>query len=188
MVARPHVGGGESTALLRDRRRNLRVFTKLGFHAVGIGRQDIAARRVSILELAKWYWIVQGDCLCRVYNSVSIIKRSKPCTPPRVALHCHPCPFLQLKEPLYRNAYVQYVTLPQAYMTDMFQIYTEDCVTVGWGRHIPDTEVSKVFYSTTAMRIMHSWKRSIFAFLFCIKLCQNKWNMQIFFLMTSKGV
>lgn len=70
------MGGGESTLLLRDRWCDLRVFTKLGFHASGIDRQDIAARRVSILGYAKRYWIVQGDCLCRVYNSVSIIKRA----------------------------------------------------------------------------------------------------------------
>lgn len=72
--ARRYVGGGESAAVLRDCRRDLRVPTKLGFHADGIDRQDIAARRISILGHAKRYWIVQGDYLRRVYNSVSIIK------------------------------------------------------------------------------------------------------------------
>ncbi|KAL0125731.1 hypothetical protein PUN28_004650 [Cardiocondyla obscurior] len=43
----------------------------------------------------------------------------------------------RLKRPLYRNTDVQYVTLPVVYITDIFQIYTEDCVTVGWGQHIP---------------------------------------------------
>ncbi|XP_018302414.1 trypsin isoform X1 [Mycetomoellerius zeteki] len=45
----------------------------------------------------------------------------------------------RLKRPLYRNAYVQYVTLPPVYITDIFQKYTEDCVAIGWGRHIPDS-------------------------------------------------
>ncbi|KAG5346694.1 TRY3 protein, partial [Acromyrmex charruanus] len=65
-------------------------------------------------------------------------KKSKPCN------HCEwPCtvihaPLLQLKRPLYRNAYVQYATLPLE-ITDIFQKYTEDCVAIGWGRHIPDS-------------------------------------------------
>jgi len=139
------VDSGESTLFLRDSRRDLRVFTKLGFHASGIGRQDIATRRVSILGYAKRYWIVQGDCLCHVYNFVSIIKRANLVT--TVALLCHPCPLLQLKRPLYRNAYVQYVTLPPVFITDMFQIYTEDCVAIGWGRHIPDSNVSELLQS-----------------------------------------
>lgn len=70
------MGSGKSTPVLCDRRRDLCVLTKLGFHADGIDRQDIAARRVSILGHAKRYWIVQGDYLRRVYNSVSIIKRA----------------------------------------------------------------------------------------------------------------
>ncbi|KYN34976.1 Tryptase-2 [Trachymyrmex septentrionalis] len=45
----------------------------------------------------------------------------------------------RLKRPLYRNAYVQYVTLPPVYITDIFQKYTEECVAIGWGRHIPDS-------------------------------------------------
>ncbi|KAM0726332.1 Trypsin-3 [Formica fusca] len=43
----------------------------------------------------------------------------------------------RLRRPLYRNTYIQFVALPPAYLTDMFKIYTEDCVVAGWGRHIP---------------------------------------------------
>ncbi|XP_011062234.1 PREDICTED: trypsin eta [Acromyrmex echinatior] len=44
----------------------------------------------------------------------------------------------RLKRPLYRNAYVQYATLPLE-ITNIFQKYTEECVAIGWGRHIPDS-------------------------------------------------
>ncbi|XP_011880749.1 PREDICTED: trypsin-1-like [Vollenhovia emeryi] len=71
-------------------------------------------------------------------NDIGLFRRAKPCKPP-LASHCQPCPLLQLKRPLYRNAYVQYVALPPVYLADMFQIYTEDCVAIGWGRHIPDS-------------------------------------------------
>ncbi|KAG5325724.1 TRY1 protein, partial [Pseudoatta argentina] len=72
-------------------------------------------------------------------------KKSKPCN------HCEwPCtvihaPLLQLKRPLYRNAYVQYATLPLE-ITDIFQKYTEDWVAIGRGRHIPDSNISNRTY------------------------------------------
>ncbi|XP_012216532.1 trypsin-3-like [Linepithema humile] len=43
----------------------------------------------------------------------------------------------RLKRPLQTDAYVQYITLPSRYITDLFEICTKDCIAAGWGRHIP---------------------------------------------------
>lgn len=140
---------GESAAVLRDRRRDLRVLTELGLHADGTDRQDIAARGVSILGHAKRYWIVQGDYLLpcvykfcvdnkREQTSCNILPSPLLLLRARSILHLND----QLRRPLNTNAYVQYVSLPTGYIADMYETYTEHCVAAGWGRHIPDSNVS----------------------------------------------
>lgn len=49
--------------------------------------------------------------------------------------------FIQLRKPFYISSYVRYVTLPLAYDANIFQRYTEPCTVVGWGRHIPESDV-----------------------------------------------
>lgn len=77
-------------------------------------------------------------------NSVSIIKRGKKQGNLSKTTAASPvAPLLQLKRPLHRNALVRYAALPPAYAADLFQTHAEDCTVIGWGRHIPGSNVSE---------------------------------------------
>lgn len=69
------MGGRKSSYFLRDCRFDLRVYTKLGFHANGARRQNTATPGLSIHGYAKRYRIVQGDYLYYVAKSMSTIKK-----------------------------------------------------------------------------------------------------------------
>ncbi|KYN03676.1 Cationic trypsin [Cyphomyrmex costatus] len=93
-------------------------------------------------ENPRHFYVIAGATYVYLPNwgsmQVELVDKTLPHTEFRFSDMRNDIGLFRLKKPLYRNAYVQYVTLPLVYITDIFQKYTKDCVAIGWGRHIPN--------------------------------------------------
>ncbi|XP_012063675.1 PREDICTED: trypsin [Atta cephalotes] len=94
-----------------------------------------------IAENPRYFYVIAGATYVYLPSwgstQVELVDKTLPHAEFRFSDMRNDIGLFRLKRPLYRNAYVQYVTLPPMYLTDIFQKYTEDCVAIGWGRHIP---------------------------------------------------
>ncbi|KOX69810.1 Trypsin-1, partial [Melipona quadrifasciata] len=72
---------------------------------------------------------------------MELIDRILPHTNFRFSNMHHDIGLFRLRKPFYISSYVRYVTLPLAYDANIFQRYTDPCTVVGWGRHIPESDV-----------------------------------------------
>ncbi|KYM81316.1 Plasma kallikrein [Atta colombica] len=94
-----------------------------------------------IAENPRYFYVIAGATYVYLPSwgstQVELVDKTLPHAEFRFSDMRNDIGLFRLKRPLYRNEYVQYVTLPPMYLTDIFQKYTEDCVAIGWGRHIP---------------------------------------------------
>ncbi|KOC69679.1 Plasma kallikrein, partial [Habropoda laboriosa] len=72
---------------------------------------------------------------------MELIDGTFPHTNFRLSNMHHDIGLFRLQKPFYINSHVKYVTLPLAYDANIFQRYTDPCTVVGWGRHIPGSNV-----------------------------------------------